>query len=94
MKNKHFTMLSLILSIVSFLMFLSKVEFNTPSSSVVWCWILLMLSLLLVGVLSSYLTGIYLRSAKISTITGICIAISTAALIFDVVIICFCILTL
>lgn len=94
MKNRCFTMLSLILSIVSFLVFLLKVAFNTPSSSIVWCWILLILSFLLAVILSSYLTGIYLHSTKISVITGICIAISTAVLISNIVLICFCILTL
>lgn len=94
MKNKYFTMISFVLSVVSFLVFLLKVEFNTPSSSVVWSWILLMLALLMAVILSSYLTGIYLHSTKITVITGICIAIGTAALISNIVLISFCILTL
>ena len=94
MKNKHFTILSFISSIASFIVFFLKVEFNAPSYSIVWCWILLGLALLLAVVLSSYLTGVFLRSTKINVVTGMCIAISSAVLISNVMLICFCIMTL
>lgn len=92
MKNKCFTTLSLVLSIVTFVIFFLKVEFNTPSSSIVMCWIFLVLALLLLVILSSYLTGVCLRSSKITVISALCLVLGAAVFLFNTIIVGFCIL--
>lgn len=94
LNNKPFTLLSIFLGVVSLIVFLVKVEFNVPGSSIAWCGIMLMLALLAVGILASYLTGFSLHRRKVTVITGICIAISAVVIIYNTAATWFCVFIL